>query len=176
MTPLAAWPRRAAMVSSEKPRSPATLPKVPAARCKGTRTERPFLSALVYPGLTWEFVLRAIIVIRTHLILWQASGRPCVHPGLRCAGETAVPSVSNHLADIGRNTNPHSEYLSITTRTGYAIAQTNGRGTARSTQCARACWRRHCQDFVMEALRGSCQPPFKAILCPAAGFANTARA
>ena len=55
-------------------------------------------------GLTWELVLRAIMVVRTHLIF--LFGRPLW--GHRCIqvsgalGETVVPSISNHLADPGR--------------------------------------------------------------------------
>ena len=46
----------------------------PAARCKGIRTEWSLWSALIYPASRWELVLRAIMVVRTHLIF--LSGRP----------------------------------------------------------------------------------------------------
>ena len=54
-------------------------------------------------GLTWELVLRAIMVVRTHLIF--LSGRPLWAIGasrFQVRWETVVPSVSNHLAAPGR--------------------------------------------------------------------------
>ncbi len=75
----------------------------PAARCKGIRTEWSFRSALIYPtsrgspcsGPSW-------LSAHTRSFYVADLCGPCVHPGIRCAGETVVPSVSNHLADLGR--------------------------------------------------------------------------
>jgi hypothetical protein len=72
----------------------------PAVRCKGIRTEWSFWSALIYPASRGARAPGHHGCPHTpDLFIWQASVGPSVHPGLRCVGETVVPSVSNHLAD-----------------------------------------------------------------------------